>query len=156
MAYIPVLVSIQFTDSPAGSTAITSSVTWTTDVAKTGGTATKANVFYRIIGRTALIGGDYLDLTDSTVVTGSLNVDENPYADRRSAGTLTLTATYDNSSVQVAETAQTTVTVYQEGNPKIELSQSGYMDIPGSGGTGTFTVTSNVPFDIDINDINNS
>ena len=95
----------------AAPTAITfENVTWVTDIPASGGTATKDNCSYTIVSYYA--DGTTVDITSFATVSGSLNIEPSQQTIRHSAGTLTLTATYNGL------TGTTSVTVYQEAAPK--------------------------------------
>ena len=119
----------------AAPTAITfENVTWVTDIPSSGGTATKDNCSYTIVSHYA--DGTTVDVTSFATVSGSLNVELSQQTIRHSAGTLTLTATYNGL------TGTTSVTVYQEAAPKYIINitfdnLTWVTDIPASGGTAT-------------------
>ena len=127
--------STSVTQKGAQLTAITfENVTWVTDVPASGGTATKDNCSYTVIGQ--YTNGTTGDVTEYVTVSGSLNVELSQQTIRHSAGTLTLTATYSGL------TGTTSVTVYQEAAPKyitnITFDNLTWVtDIPASGGTAT-------------------
>ena len=109
-------------------------LTWINDVPVTGGTATSANCSFNIYAYYTNGGSNYVDVTDATTVSGSLNVPSNSSFDRENAGTLNLTATYDVFS------ATTSVTAYQAA-PSVTginfTSLEWAIDVPASGGTAT-------------------
>lgn len=124
-------------------TAITfDNVIWVNDVPSSGGTATKDNCSYTIIGQYA--DGTTDDLTDFATVTGSLFVPFSGEIERHSAGTLTLTASYGSF------TASTDVTVYQEASaPYLRLNPS-TITFNANGGTATINVESNIDWNVKI------
>lgn len=79
---------------------------WVTDIAGSGGTATKNNCSYSVYAYNSL--GNYIDVTSSATVTGSLYVPYSGIETRHSAGTLTLTAEYEGV------TCTGSVVVYQD------------------------------------------
>ena len=81
-------------------------LTWSTDVAWSGGTATKNNCSFSIIAKYS--DNSTEDITNLANVTGSLFVPFSGEGERHSAGTLTLTATYED------KTCYGNVMVYQE------------------------------------------
>ena len=81
-------------------------LTWSTDVAWSGGTATKNSCSFSIIAKYS--DNSTEDITNLANVTGSLFVPFSGEGERHSAGTLTLTATYEN------KTCYGNVIVYQE------------------------------------------
>ena len=83
-------------------------LTWVTDIAGTGGTATSANCSFNIYAYYTNGGSNYVDVTDATTVSGYVVVPESISENRHSAGTLTLTATYSTL------TASSYITIYQE------------------------------------------
>ena len=109
-------------------------LTWVTDIAGTGGTATSANCSFNIYAYYTNGGSNYVDVTDAATVSGSLNVPSNSSFDRENVGTLNLTATYD------AFSATTSVTAYQAA-PSVTginfTSLEWAIDVPASGGTAT-------------------
>ena len=84
------------------------SLTWVSDIPATGGTASSANCSYVIYGHYA--NGRSADISSFATVTGSAYVSGSISETRHSAGTLTLTASYHNTS------ATSSVTIYQEAN----------------------------------------
>ena len=125
--------STSVTQKGAQLTAITfENLTWVTDVPATGGTATKDNCSYTVIGQ--YTNGTTDDLTDYATVSGSLNVPVSTEMTRQNVGNLTLTATYDVFS------ATTSVTAYQAA-PSVTginfTSLEWAIDVPASGGTAT-------------------
>ena len=124
-------------------TAITfDNVIWVNDVPSSGGTATKNNCSYTVIGQYA--DGTTDDLTDFATVTGSLFVPFSGEGERHSAGTLTLTASYGSF------TASTDVTVYQEaGGHYLRLNPS-TITFNATGGTATINVESNIDWNVKI------
>ena len=124
-------------------TAITfDNVIWVNDVPSSGGTATKDNCSYTVIGQYA--DGTTDDLTDFATVTGSLFVPFSGEGERHSAGTLTLTASYGSF------TASTDVTVYQEAiAPYLRLNPS-TITFNATGGTATINVESNIDWNVKI------
>ena len=109
-------------------------LTWVTDIASTGGTATSANCSFNIYAYYTNGGSNYVDVTNAATVSGSLNVPSNSSFDRENVGTLNLTATYDIFS------ATTSVTAYQAA-PSVTginfTSLEWAIDVPASGGTAT-------------------
>lgn len=87
-----------------------SELIWTTDVSWSGGTATKDNCYYKVLGYYS--DGSIADVTSIVSISGSLYVSETEDENRHSAGTLTLTATYDNLSCSGS------VVAYQEKIPE--------------------------------------
>ena len=81
-------------------------LTWSTDVAWSGGTATKNNCSFSIIAKYS--DNSTEDITNLANITGSLFVPFSGEGERHSAGTLTLTATYED------KTCYGNVTAYQE------------------------------------------
>ena len=71
-------------------------LTWSTDVAWSGGTATSANCSFSIIAKYS--DNSTEDITNLANVTGSLFVPFSGERERHSAGTLTLTATYEDKT----------------------------------------------------------
>ena len=114
-------------------TAITfENLTWVTDVPASGGTATKDNCSYTVIGQYA--NGTTGDVTEYVTVSGSLNVAATTTVDRHDAGTLTLSASYSEF------TASANVTVYQAAPSITGISFNNLTwvtDIAGTGGTAT-------------------
>ena len=125
--------STSVTQKGAQLTAITfENLTWVTDVPASGGTATKDNCSYTVIGQ--YTNGTTGDITEYVTVSGSLNVAATTTVDRHDAGTLTLTASYGSF------TASTDVTVYQAAPSITGISFNNLtwvMDVPASGGTAT-------------------
>ena len=114
-------------------TAITfENVTWVTDVPASGGTATKDNCSYTVIGQ--YNNGTTGDVTEYVTVSGSLNVPVSTEMTRQNVGNLTLTANYDGFS------ASASISAYQAA-PSITgigfTSLVWVMDVPASGGTAT-------------------
>ena len=114
-------------------TAITfENVTWVTDVPASGGTATKDNCSYTVIGQ--YNNGTTGDVTEYVTVSGSLNVPVSTEMTRQNVGNLTLTANYDGFS------ASASISAYQAA-PSITgigfTSLVWAMDVPASGGTAT-------------------
>ena len=124
-------------------TAITfDNVIWVNDVPSSGGTATKDNCSYTVIGQYA--DGTTDDLTDFATVTGSLFVPFSGEGERHSAGTLTLTASYGSF------TASTDVTVYQAAFvPYINLTPAEIV-FTSEGGTATINVESNIDWNVSL------
>ena len=79
---------------------------WVVDIPETGGTASKDNCIYNVIAY--LSDGTSRDVTSFATVTGELEVSATTLQEYHSAGTLTLTATYNGVS------GSNSVTVYQE------------------------------------------
>jgi len=110
------------------------SLSWVTDVPATGGTASKDNCAYTVIGHR--MGGIDSDITRMCVVTGTLNVQPSENTERHTAGTLELTFTYG----QLSATGE--VAVYQEAYvPVIFVTAitldnlTWVVDVPATGGT---------------------
>ena len=124
-------------------TAITfDNVIWVNDVPASGGTATKNNCSYTVIGQYA--DGTTDDLTDFVTVTGSLFVPFSGEGERHSAGTLTLTASYGSF------TASNTVTAYQAAFvPYINLTPA-EITFNATGGTATINVESNIDWTVSL------
>lgn len=116
-------------------TAITfENLVWVTDIPASGGTATKDNCSFVIIGHRS--NGTSINITNAATVTGSLVVAESQSLERHSAGTLTLTAVYGEFSTTSA------VEVYQAAVipviTAITIDNLTWVhDIPASGGTAT-------------------
>ena len=107
-------------------------LTWSTDVACSGGTATKDNCSFSIIAKYS--DNSTKDITSEAEVTGSLVVPLTTAATRQSVGTLTVTATYED------KTCTGSVEVYQEATSLSEIffnNLEWVTDIPASGGTAT-------------------
>ena len=107
-------------------------LTWSTDVACSGGTATKDNCSFSIIAKYS--DNSTKDITSEAEVTGSLVVPLTTATTRQSVGTLTLTATYED------KTCTGSVEVYQEATSLSEIffnNLEWVTDIPASGGTAT-------------------
>ena len=105
---------------------------WSTDVACSGGTATKDNCSFSIIAKYS--DNSTKDITSEAEVTGSLVVPLTTATTRQSVGTLTLTATYED------KTCTGSVEVYQEATSLSEIffnNLEWVTDIPASGGTAT-------------------
>ena len=81
-------------------------LTWSTDVAWSGGTATSANCSFSIIAKYS--DNSTEDITNKATISGSLAVPATTATTRQSVGTLTLTATYED------KTCTGSVEVYQE------------------------------------------
>ena len=124
-------------------TAITfDNVIWVTDVPSSGGTATKDNCSYTVIGQYA--DGTTGDVTDFATVSGSLNVPFSGEGERHSAGTLTLTASYGSF------TASTDVTAYQAAFvPYLNLSPAEIV-FTSEGSTATINVESNIDWNVSL------
>ena len=110
-------------------------LTWVTDIASTGGTATSANCSFNIYAYYTNGGSNYVDVTNASTVSGYVVIPESISENRHSAGTLTLTATYSTL------TASSSTTIYQEAAPKYIINitfdnLTWVTDIPASGGTG--------------------
>ena len=125
--------STSVTQQGAQLTAITfENLTWVTDVPASGGTATKDNCSYTVIGQYA--DGSTGDITEYATVSGSLDVPVSTEMTRQNVGNLTLTANYDGFS------ASSSVSAYQAA-PSITgigfTSLVWVMDVPASGGTAT-------------------
>ena len=71
-------------------------LTWVTDIPYTGGTATSANCSFTIIAKYS--DNSTEDITNLANITGSLFVPFSGEGERHSAGTLTLTATYEDKT----------------------------------------------------------
>ena len=71
-------------------------LTWSTDISWSGGTATSANCSFSIIAKYS--DNSTEDITNLANVTGSLFVPFSGEGERHSAGTLTLTATYEDKT----------------------------------------------------------
>ena len=99
-------------------------LTWSTDVAWSGGTATKDNCSFSIIAKYS--DNSTEDITNLANVTGSLFVPLSGEGERHSAGTLTLTATYED------KTCYGNIVVYQEA---LDFSQEPLTFNITSGGT---------------------
>lgn len=99
-------------------------LTWTTDVPASGGTATSANCSFSIIAKYS--DNSTEDITNLANVTGSLFVPLSGEGERHSAGTLTLTATYED------KTCYGNIVVYQEA---LDFSQEPLTFNITSGGT---------------------
>ena len=107
-------------------------LTWSTDVAWSGGTATKNNCSFSIIAKYS--DNSTEDITNLANVTGSLFVPVTTAATRQSVGRLTLTATYED------KTCYGNIVVYQEAPLLSEIffnNLEWVTDIPASGGTAT-------------------
>ena len=78
-------------------------LTWVTDIASSGGTATSANCSFNVYAYYDAV--NYVDVTNAATVSGSANVPSSTATTRHTAGTLTLTATYsgftDSSSTTI-------------------------------------------------------
>ena len=99
--------STSVTQQGAQLTAITfENLTWVTDVPASGGTATKDNCSYTVIGQYS--NGTTGDVTEYVTVSGSLDVPATTSTTRHEAGTLSLTATYSGL------TSNNSVTIYQK------------------------------------------
>ena len=125
--------STSVTQKGAQLTAITfENLTWVTDVPASGGTATKDNCSYTVIGQ--YTNGRTVDVTEYVTVSGSLNVPVSTEMTRQNVGNLTLTANYDGFS------ASASISAYQAA-PSITgigfTSLVWAMDVPASGGTAT-------------------
>ena len=122
-------------------TAITfDNVIWVNDVPASGGTATKDNCSYTVIGQYA--DGTTDDLTDFATVTGSLFVPFSGEIERHSAGTLTLTASYGSF------TASTDVTAYQEAVAYYLRLNPSTITFNATGGTAIINVESNIDWTV--------
>ena len=107
-------------------------LTWSTDVAWSGGTATKDNCSFSIIAKYS--DNSTEDITNLANVTGSLVVPATTATTRQSVGTLTLTATYED------KTCDGNATAYQEAPLLSEIffnNLTWINDIAWSGGTAT-------------------
>ena len=107
-------------------------LTWSTDVAWNGGTATKDNCTYTIFAKYS--DGSEEDITNKATISGSLVVSATTATARQSVGTLTLTATYED------KTCTGNVEVYQEAPLLSEIFFSALnwvTDVAWSGGTAT-------------------
>ena len=124
-------------------TAITfDNVIWVNDVPASGGTATKNNCSYTVIGQYA--DGTTDDLTDFATVTGSLFVPFSGEGERHSAGTLTLTASYGSF------TTSTDVTAYQAANAHYLRLNPSTITFNATGGTATINVESNIDWTVSL------
>ena len=125
--------STSVTQKGAQLTAITfENLTWVTDVPATGGTATKDNCSYTVIGQ--YTNGTTGDVTEHVTVSGSLNVSVSTEMTRQNVGNLTLTANYDGFS------ASSSVSVYQAAPSITGIGFTSLVwvnDVPASGGTAT-------------------
>ena len=97
-----------YQEAPSLSDIYFDNLIWVTDVSGTGGTATKDNCSYTIFAKYS--NNIQVDVTSEAEVTGSLVVEYSIIEERHSAGTLMLTAKYENL------TCNGSVTVYQEAN----------------------------------------
>lgn len=107
-------------------------LTWSTDVAWGGGTATKDNCTYTIFAKYS--DGSEEDITNKATISGSLVIPATTATTRQSVGTLTLTATYED------KTCTGNVTAYQEAPSLSEIFFSALnwvTDVAWSGGTAT-------------------
>ena len=107
-------------------------LTWSTDVAWSGGTATKDNCSFSIIAKYS--DNSTEDITSEATISGSLTVPATTATTRQSVGTLTLTATYEG------KTCSGSVTVYQEAPLLSDIFFSALnwvTDVAWSGGTAT-------------------
>ena len=125
--------STSVTQKGAQLTAITfENLTWVTDVPATGGTATKDNCSYTVIGQYS--NGTTGDITEYVTVSGSLNVSVSTEMTRQNVGNLTLTANYDGFS------ASSSVSAYQAAPSITGIGFTSLVwvnDVPASGGTAT-------------------
>ena len=97
-------------------TAITlDSLTWTTNIPASGGTATKDNCTYSVTAYYS--DGTTSDVTSEATITGSQVIPSTNIEEVHSAGTLTLTASYSGF------TATGNVTVYQEAAESSDFSK---------------------------------
>ena len=97
-----------YQEAPSLSDIYFENLIWVTDVSGTGGTATKDNCSFTIIAEYS--NNVQVDVTSEAEVTGSLVVEYSIIEERHSAGTLMLTAKYENL------TCNGSVTAYQEAN----------------------------------------
>ena len=97
-----------YQEAPSLSDIYFENLIWVTDVPGTGGTATKDNCSFTIIAEYS--NNIQVDVTNEAEVTGSLVVEYSIIEERHSAGTLMLTAKYENL------TCNGSVTAYQEAN----------------------------------------
>ena len=107
-------------------------LTWSTDVAWSGGTATSANCSFSIIAKYS--DNSTEDITNKAAISGSLVAPATTATTRQSVGTLTLTATYED------KTCTGSVEVYQEAPLLSEIFFSALnwvTDVAWSGGTAT-------------------
>ena len=97
-----------YQEAPSLSEIYFENLIWVTDVPGTGGTATKDNCSYTIFAKYS--NNIQVDVTSEAEVTGSLVVEYSIIEERHSAGTLSLTAKYENLFLFGS------VTAYQEAN----------------------------------------
>lgn len=115
---------------------------WVTDISSDGGTATKSNCSYAITGY--LSDGTTNDITSLCDVNGSQNVPSSTLETRHSAGTLTLTATYNSLS------SSSSTTIYQEAFVPYLNALPVAITFGPSGGSATIHVSSNVCSDVSV------
>ena len=129
--------------APSPLTGITlDNIIWVNDVPSSGGTATKDNCSYTVIGQYA--DGTTSDITEYATVSGSLNVPVSTNTTRHSVGTLTLTASYGSF------TASNTVTAYQAAfAPYINLTPA-EITFNATGGTAIINVESNIDWTVSL------
>ena len=108
-------------------------LTWVTDIPYTGGTATSANCSFSIIAKYS--DNSTKDITNLANVTGSIFVPYSNEGERRSAGTLTLTATYED------KTCYGNVVAYQQA---FDFSKKPLTFNIISGGTINWRINSNI------------
>ena len=107
-------------------------LTWSTDVAWSGGTATSANCSFSVIAKYS--DNSTEDITNKATISGSLAVPATTATTRQSVGTLTLTATYED------KTCTGNIAVYQEAPLLSDIFFSALnwvTDVAWSGGTAT-------------------
>ena len=95
-----------YQEAPLLSEIFFNNLEWSTDVAWSGGTATKNNCNYSVYAKYS--NNVQVNITNEAEVTGSLAVPMTTATTRQSVGTLTLTATYED------KTCTGNVMVYQE------------------------------------------
>ena len=95
-----------YQEAPSLSEIFFNNLKWVTDIPASGGTATKDNCTYSV--KAYYSNNVQVDVTSEAEVTGSLVVENSIIEERHSAGTLMLTAEYENL------TCNGSVTAYQE------------------------------------------
>ena len=115
---------------------------WVNDVPSSGGTATKDNCSYTVIGQYA--DGTTSDVTDYATVSGSLNVPASTATTRQNVGALTLTASYGSF------TASNTVTAYQAAFVTYINLTPAEIVFTSEGGTATINVESNIDWTVSL------
>ena len=95
-----------YQEAPSLSEIFFNNLEWAIDIPSSGGTATKDNCTYTIFAKYS--NNIQVDITSKAEVSGSLQVSPNYVIGRHSAGTLTLTATYED------KTCTGSIEVYQE------------------------------------------